>query len=168
MAAMDAAHAIKNEVPEITLGFGTVLTIEQVKAAAELGADFAVAPGCNPKVIEAAREHGLSYAPGIVTPTDIEMAIEQGCRVLKYFPAEVSGGINQLTNMGAPYQYLGLSFIPLGGLSMANASSYLESPLIAAIGGSWIANRSLIKAENWEAITKNAKEIRKLITEIRK
>ena len=114
--AMDAARAIKNEVPKINLGFGTVLTTKQVKAVTELGADFAVAPGCNPKIIEAAREHGLSFAPGIVTPTDIEMAIEQGCRILKYFPAETSGGIKHLANMVAPYQYLGLSFIPLGGL----------------------------------------------------
>ena len=103
-AAMEAARAIKTEVPEITLGFGTVLTVEQVKAAVELGADFAVAPGCNPKVISAAREHGLSFAPGVVTPTDIEMAIEQGCRVLKYFPAETAGGMKHLSSMAAPYQ----------------------------------------------------------------
>jgi 2-dehydro-3-deoxyphosphogluconate aldolase/(4S)-4-hydroxy-2-oxoglutarate aldolase len=165
--AMDAARAIKNEVPEINLGFGTVLTVQQVKAVAELGADFAVSPGCNPKVIEAAREQGLSFAPGIMTPSDIEMAIEQGCRVLKYFPAESSGGIKHLANMVAPYQYLGLKFIPLGGLSMTNAASYLESSLITAIGGSWIARRPLIQAENWEAITQNAKEIRELIKQIR-
>jgi 2-dehydro-3-deoxyphosphogluconate aldolase / (4S)-4-hydroxy-2-oxoglutarate aldolase len=166
--ALDAARAIKDEVPEMSLGFGTVLTVQQVEAVAKLGADFAVAPGCNPKVIKAARENGLSFAPGIMTPTDIEIAIEQGCRVLKYFPAETSGGLNHLTNMVAPYQYLGLKFIPLGGLSMANAASYLESPLITAIGGSWLAKRPLIQAENWAAITQNAKEIRELITIIRK
>ena len=166
--ALDAARAIKNEVPEINLGFGTVLTVKQVETVAKLGAEFAVAPGCNPKVIEAAREHGLSFAPGIMTPTDIENAIEKGCRVLKYFPAETSGGIKHLANMVAPYQYLGLKFIPLGGLSMANAASYLESPLITAIGGSWIAKQPLIMAEKWDAITQNAKEISKLITEIRR
>ncbi len=165
--ALDAACAIKNEVPEINLGFGTVLTVQQVEAVAKLGADFAVAPGCNPKVIEAAHENGLSFAPGIMTPTDIEMAIEQGCHILKYFPAESSGGMNHLVNMVAPYQYLGLKFIPLGGLSMANAASYLESPLITAIGGSWLAKRPLIQAENWEAITQNAKEIKELIKQIR-
>ena len=165
--ALDAARAIKDEVPEMNLGFGTVLTIQQVEAVAKLGADFAVAPGCNPKVIEAAREQGLSFAPGIMTPTDIEIAIEQGCRILKYFPAESSGGMNHLVNMVAPYQYLGLKFIPLGGLSMANAASYLESPLITAIGGSWLAKRPLIQAENWAAITQNAKEIKELIKQIR-
>ncbi len=103
-----------------------------------------------------------------MTPTDIETAIEQGCRVLKYFPAETSGGIKHLANMAAPYQYLDLKFIPLGGLSIANAGSYIQSSLITAIGGSWIAKRPMIQAEDWEAITNNAKQIRSLITEIRK
>lgn len=165
--AFEAIKAIQNEVPGITMGIGTVLTTKQVETIAKLGVDFAVAPGCNPKVLKAANEHGLSFAPGIMTPTDIEIAIEQGCRVIKYFPAETSGGINHLTDMVAPYKYLGLKFIPLGGLSMANAASYLESPLITAIGGSWIANRTLIQAERWDAITQNAKEINELIAEIR-
>lgn len=167
-AAWDAAKAIKEEVPEITLGFGTVLTVEQVKEAARLGADFAVAPGCNPRVIAAAQDYGLSFAPGIVTPTDIEIALEQGCRILKYFPAETSGGIKHLTNMVAPYNYLNLKFIPLGGLSLDNAATYLQSPLITAIGGSWIAKQDLIKGEQWEMITQNAKDIRELIKNIRK
>lgn len=165
--AMAAAAAIKKEVPEMTLGFGTVLTVDQVKAVADVGADFAVAPGCNPKIIAEAYKLGLSFAPGIMTPTDIEIAIEQGCRVLKYFPAETSGGMNHLENMVAPYQYLGLTFIPLGGCNMDNARSYLESPLITAIGGSWVAKRPLIQAEKWDAITANAIEIRNLIREIR-
>jgi 2-dehydro-3-deoxyphosphogluconate aldolase/(4S)-4-hydroxy-2-oxoglutarate aldolase len=105
-----------------------------------------------------------SYAdPGV-----IEMAIEQGCRILKYFPAESAGGINHLKNMVAPYQYLGLKFIPLGGLNLTNTGSYIESPLITAIGGSWIAKQELIRAEAWETITQNAKEITDLIQQIRR
>lgn len=165
--AMDAARAIKKEVPEMTLGFGTVLTTEQVKAVVDLGADFAVAPGCNPKVIVEAVKLGLPFAPGIMTPSDIEIAIEEGCRILKYFPAETSGGMDNLKNMVAPYQYLGLKFIPLGGLNIKNASAYLESPLITAIGGSWLAKSDLILAEKWDVITENAQEIRNLITNIR-
>jgi 2-dehydro-3-deoxyphosphogluconate aldolase/(4S)-4-hydroxy-2-oxoglutarate aldolase len=165
--AWDAAKAIRDEVPEITLGFGTVLTVGQAKEAASLGADFAVAPGCNPKVIAAAREYGLSFAPGIVTPSDIEIALENGCRIMKFFPAETSGGINHLTNMVAPYSYLGLKFIPLGGVSLSNAAGYLKSPLITAIGGSWVAKQDLIQGEQWETITQNALDIRKLITQIR-
>lgn len=165
--ALDAAKAIKKEVPQMTLGFGTVLTTEQVKAVVDVGADFAVAPGCNPRVMAAAYKHGLSFAPGIMTPTDIEMAIEQGCRLLKYFPAETSGGMNHLINMVNPYQYLGLKFIPLGGCNVANAPGYLQSPLIAAIGGSWIATRTLIQSENWDMITANAREIKAVIATTR-
>lgn len=166
-AALDAVKAIKKGVPEVTLGVGTVLTVDQVKAVAALGADFAVAPGCNPKVIAEAQRQELSFAPGVMTPTDIEIAIENGCRILKYFPAESSGGMKHLTNIVAPYQYLDLKFIPLGGLNIQNARAYLESPLISAIGGSWLAKRPAIQAEDWESIGTNAREISELIREIR-
>jgi len=165
--ALEAARAICGSLPEVSVGLGTVLNVEQVKAAAEIGVDFAVAPGCNPRVIAAAQEHGLSFAPGVSTPTDIEMAIQQGCRILKYFPAETSGGMKHLNSMAAPYQHLELSFIPLGGINLSNAGSYLESPKICAIGGSWIANPQLIQAGDWDAITTNAKEIRSLIKNIK-
>lgn len=166
-AALDAAAAIKKEVPEMCLGFGTLLTVDQVKAVVDAGADFAVAPGCNPKVIQEAHKHGLSFAPGIMTPTDIEMAVENGCRVIKYFPAETTGGMPHLESMVAPYGYLDIKFIPLGGCSMQNAATYLESPLITAIGGSWIAKRPLIQGEQWDTITANAKEISELIKKVR-
>lgn len=165
--ALEAARLIKKEVPEICLGFGTVLTVDQVKAVVDVGADFAVSPGCNPKIIAEARKLGLSFAPGVMTPTDIEMALEEGCRILKYFPAESSGGMNHLTNMVAPYQYLNPKFIPLGGCNLENAATYLESNLITAIGGSWVAKRPLIQSENWAEITKNATEIRTLIKKVR-
>ncbi len=166
-AALEAAKVIKKEVPQITLGFGTVLTIDQVKAVVDVGADFAVSPGCNPKIIAEAVKKGLSFAPGIMTPTDIEIAIQEGCRILKFFPAETSGGMKHLLSMSAPYNYLGLKFIPLGGCNIDNAPAYLQSDLITAIGGTWVAKRSLIQAENWTAITNNAKEIRKLIQKIK-
>ena len=160
--ALNAALAIKKEIPEMTLGIGTVLTPDQVKAIADAGVDFAVAPGCNPKVIQEAQKQGLSFAPGVMTPTDMEMAIELGCRVLKYFPAESSGGLQHLSGMAAPYRHLGITFIPLGGIHIENARTYLDSPLITAIGGSWLAKRDFIQSENWEAITRNSKEIRNL------
>lgn len=166
-AALDCAKALKKEVPEITLGFGTVLTVDQVKAVVDIGADFAVSPGCNPKIIAEAYKQGLSFAPGIMTPTDIEIATQEGCRILKFFPAATSGGIKHLESMSAPYNYLGLKFIPLGGCNMDNAPSYLQSELITAIGGTWVAKRNLIQSEDWNTITNNAKEIRDLITKIR-
>ncbi len=164
---MDAARTIKRAIPEMTLGFGTVLTEQQLKAVVDVGADFAVAPGCNPKIIAAAQQQGLSFAPGVMTPSDIEIAIEQGCRILKFFPAESSGGMKHLKSMAAPYQHLGLKFIPLGGVNMTNAASYLESPLISAVGGSWVAKRNLIQNKCWDEITRNARDIRALIKEIR-
>ena len=166
-AALDAAKAIKKEVPEISLGFGTVLTVDQVKAVVDVGADFAVSPGCNPKIISEACKQGLSFAPGIMTPTDIEIAIQEGCRILKFFPAETSGGLKHLESMSAPYNYLDLKFIPLGGCNIYNAPSYLQSDLITAIGGTWVAKRPLIQSEDWSTITNNAREIRNLITKIR-
>ncbi len=167
-AAIECIQAIQNEVPEITMGIGTVLTTKQVEAVAKLGVDFAVAPGCNATVLKAAQENGLSFAPGVMTPSEIEKALEFGCRVIKYCPAEPAGGLSFLKNMAGPYGYLGLTFIPLGGLNLNNARAYLESPLITAIGGSWIANRPLIQNEQWETITRNAQDITDLMAEIRK
>lgn len=161
--ALDAAAIIKNEFPKMTLGFGTVIGMDQVKAVVDAGADFAVAPGCNPKIIDEAYKQRLPFAPGIMTPSDIEIAVEHGCQVLKFFPAETSGGLKHLKSIVNPYQYLGLQFIPLGGCNLANAKEYLSSDLITAIGGSWIADRSLIQAENWIKITENALAITNLI-----
>ncbi|MEO1450804.1 MAG: bifunctional 4-hydroxy-2-oxoglutarate aldolase/2-dehydro-3-deoxy-phosphogluconate aldolase [Bacteroidota bacterium] len=165
--ALEAAALIKQELPEVLLGIGTVITEEQAIAVADMGVDFAVAPGCNPRIIHAARQKGLPFAPGVMTPSDIEIALEQGCRILKFFPAQTSGGMDHLKSMAGPYQYLSPKFIPLGGVNLQNARRYLESPLIAAIGGSWVAKRHLIQARDWAGITQNAREIRTLINEIK-
>ena len=164
--ALEAGKQMKTAFPEITLGYGTVLTKEQVKSVMDSGADFAVAPGCNPTIIQYAQKLGLPFAPGTMTPSDIEMAVQEGCRVLKFFPAESSGGLKHLKSMAAPYQHLGLKFIPLGGVNMDNAKAYLESPLITAVGGSWVAKREVIQSEDWSSITSKAKEIKQLIDSI--
>ncbi len=159
-AALDALRAIRRDVPEMVAGIGTILNVDQLQAAREAGAAFGVSPGCNPRLLAAAREAGFSFAPGIATPTDIEIAIEHGCRLLKFFPAEQLGGLPYLRAMAAPYAHLGLRYIPLGGLTAANAGSYLSDPLIAAIGGSWIAPREAIKARDWKTIETNARAAR--------
>lgn len=156
--AVDALAAIRREVPAMTAGIGTILTVEQVAQVKQAGAAFGVSPGCNPRVIRAAREAGLDFAPGIATPTEIEVALEHGCRLLKLFPAEPMGGLAYLKSAAAPYLHLGLQFIPLGGLSPGNARAWLADPLIAAVGGSWLAPRDLIKAGRWAEITRNAAE----------
>ncbi|MEZ5275774.1 MAG: bifunctional 4-hydroxy-2-oxoglutarate aldolase/2-dehydro-3-deoxy-phosphogluconate aldolase [Opitutaceae bacterium] len=166
-AAIEATRAIRSEVPEMLAGVGTVIRPDQIAEVARAGAAFAVAPGFNRRVMEAAIAAGMPFAPGIATPTDIESALELGCRLLKYFPAEPFGGMNTLKSMAAPYQHLGLKYIPLGGLSLKNMASYLESALIAGLGGSWLAPRDLIKAENWAAIESNARAASGVVKEIR-
>ena len=161
-AALDALKTIRREVPEMIAGIGTILTIAQLQAAREAGAAFGVSPGCNPSLLASAREAGFSFGPGIATPTDIEIALEHGCRLLKFFPAEQLGGMSYLRAMSAPYAHLKVRYIPLGGLTEANAGSYLRDPLISAIGGSWIAPRDLIKANDWGKITANARGARQL------
>lgn len=152
-AALDALKEVVRDVPEMLAGVGTILTPAQVGEVIEAGAAFGVAPGCNPRVLAAARETGLSFAPGITTATDIEIAVEHGCKVLKFFPAEPMGGLKYLKAIAAPYAHLGLKYIPLGGVNEANMTSYLSDPLIAALGGSWLAPKDIVKAGDWDAIT---------------
>ncbi len=159
-AALDALRAIRDEVPEMLAGIGTILTTAQVDEVVAAGAAFGVAPGLNRRVVEYAQEKELPFGPGIATPSDIEQGLELGCKTLKYFPAETLGGLKHLKNMSAPYQHLGIDFVPLGGLDAANMKDYLSSPLIAAIGGSWIAKRDLIAAQDWTQIEANAREAR--------
>lgn len=156
--AFECVSAIAGAGLPLTLGVGTILTPEQAREAKSRGADFGVSPGCNVRVIDAAAEVGLPFAPGIMTPSEIEQALEHGCKLMKFFPAESSGGMKHLQSMAAPYKHLGISFIPLGGLKLSNMRSYTDSPLVTAIGGSWIAPTSLIDAKDWAQIRKNAEE----------
>jgi 2-dehydro-3-deoxyphosphogluconate aldolase/(4S)-4-hydroxy-2-oxoglutarate aldolase len=151
--AIESLKRIRTELPQIIIGAGTVLTRDQLVAVREAGAVFAVAPGCNPATLRAAKEMSFPFAPGICTPTDIEIAVEHGCRLLKYFPAGTSGGLAHLAAMGAPYAHLKLRYIPLGGITVESSVEYLKSPLVAAVGGSWIAKPDAIAKKNWVEIT---------------
>ncbi len=166
-AALEALRRIRNEVPEMIAGAGTVLTPEQVDAVFEAGAEFAVAPGLNRNIIARAKQLGISFAPGVMTPSDIEAAIEMGCKIQKFFPAETTGGLKHLSSMAAPYKHLGISFIPLGGLTAQNMKTYIESPLVSAIGGSWIAKQNVIAANDWDTIAKNASEAAAIVKSVR-
>ena len=165
-AALDALRRIVAEVPEMTAGVGTILTPDQVRQAQDAGAAFGVAPGLNPRVMAAARDAGLSFAPGVATPSDIEQALEFDCRLLKFFPAEPSGGLTYLKSMAAPYAHLGLRYVPLGGVSPANLAEYVGDPLIAAVGGSWLAPRDIIAAQDWAQITEHARNAVRIIESV--
>ncbi|HNT36115.1 MAG TPA: bifunctional 4-hydroxy-2-oxoglutarate aldolase/2-dehydro-3-deoxy-phosphogluconate aldolase [bacterium] len=156
-AARDALKIVSQEFPEFALGAGTVTTLEEVETAVNCGAQFAVAPGLNPRVVKKAQELGLPFFPGVCTPTDIEMALECGCQTLKYFPAGEMGGISMLKALYGPYRHKGVRFIPTGGVSVTNLADYIKEPSVVAVGGTWIASAGLIKAKNWDEISNLAR-----------
>jgi 2-dehydro-3-deoxyphosphogluconate aldolase / (4S)-4-hydroxy-2-oxoglutarate aldolase len=162
-AALDALAAIRREVPEMLPGIGTILTPEQVAQVRAAGAAFGVAPGMNRRVVEAARAASLPVAPGIATPSELELAIELGCAEVKLFPAESLGGLEYLRSIAAPYAHLGVRFFPLGGLKLENIGPYLADPLVLAVGGSWLAPRNLIQAGDWLAIRELARCAREAV-----
>lgn len=168
-AAAEALRRVAAEVPEMLVSAGTILTIEQLRTAQDNGAAFAVAPGFNPRIVQAAAELGMPFAPGVMTPSEIENTYALGCnRLLKFFPASVAGGLSGLKTLAAPYRHLGLRFMPLGGLKPENTAEWLAEPLVAACGGSWIAPAKLITAKDWSAIAQNARLATRLLNEVRK
>lgn len=166
-AALQCLRRIREEVPEMTIGVGTILTPDQVNDAKDNGAIFGVAPGMNPRVVAEAARIGLPFAPGVCTPTDIELAIEAGCRLLKFFPSEPCGGLPYLRTISAPFMHLGVQFVPLGGVGPANAAQYLKEPSVLALGGSWLAPKDLIAKGDWAAITKLAREASDIVKQVR-
>jgi 2-dehydro-3-deoxyphosphogluconate aldolase/(4S)-4-hydroxy-2-oxoglutarate aldolase len=151
-AAAPAIRRIAAGFPEMTLGAGTLLDTDQVWRAAEAGARFAVAPGLNEKVVEAAGQAAMDMIPGIMTPSELEKALSLGCRTLKFFPAEQAGGVSMLKALEGPYGHTGMRFVPTGGINAGNLRSYLERPSVAAIGGSWMVDKKLIAARDWHQI----------------
>jgi 2-dehydro-3-deoxyphosphogluconate aldolase / (4S)-4-hydroxy-2-oxoglutarate aldolase len=166
--ALEALRRIKDSVPEMLCGIGTILTCGQIEQVLEAGAAFGVSPGLNRRIVEEALRVRLPFAPGIATPSDIEQALECGCRTIKFFPAEGCGGLSYLKSMAAPYSHLGLRYMPLGGLTAASIKPYLAEPMILALGGSWIAPRDVIRRKDWSTIEKAAREARDLVDQVRK
>ena len=166
-AAMEALKAIRQEVPEMLAGMGTILRPEQVDECQSAGAAFGVAPGINPNVVKRAKEAKFPFAPGVANPTNIEAALELGCGTLKFFPAEDSGGINYLETIAAPYEHLGVRYIPLGSVRPQNLGPYLKSPHVLAVGGSWIAPQEKIENQQWDWIKGTAQEAKKMVHSIR-
>lgn len=157
-AAAEAIRIVAREFPEFTLGAGTVTRPEEVDAAREAGAGFAVAPGCNPRIVRRAQAAGLSFFPGVCTPSDIEQALELGCTLLKFFPADAMGGLKTLKALHAPYAHRGVRFIPTGGVTAENMAEYLKSPAVAAVGGTWLATRDLVARREWEQIAERTRQ----------
>lgn len=152
-AAPEAIRRIRREFPDMLVGAGTLLDIYQVEQALEAGAKFGVSPGISESVVMKALSLDLPFMPGVMTPSDVEKGLSLGCRLLKFFPAETAGGIPMLKALAGPYGHTGVKFIPLGGVNIDNARSYLDLPMVAAIGGSWFLDRKLVAAGNWRRIS---------------
>ena len=161
-AAVEAIRRIRRALPDMLVGAGTLLSPQQVDEAVQAGARFGVAPGLHEPVVRRAAELKLPFVPGVLTPSEIEQALAWGLKLLKFFPAEPAGGVKMLKALAGPYAQTGLRFIPLGGVGPANAADYLALPQVAAVGGSWIAERSAIAARDWPTITRLAAEAVKL------
>ncbi len=157
-AAEAAIERIATRYPEILLGAGTLLENDQIKRAKNAGAVFGLAPGFNPEIVATAREIGLQFSPGVMTPSEVEGALALGCKLLKFFPAEAAGGANMLKSLAGPYAHTGVRFIPTGGVSSANLAAYLKLPVVAAIGGSWMVDKALVNEGKWAEITRITRE----------
>ncbi len=151
-AAEESIRIMASKFPELLVGAGTVLTTEQVDRAVNAGAKFIVSPGLNPKVVKYCVEKGIPVTPGTANPSDVEVAIELGLEVVKFFPAEAAGGLNMIKSMAAPYT--NMKFMPTGGINATNLTSYLDFGKIIACGGSWMVNKDMMKNGDFDGIKK--------------
>lgn len=155
-AAEESIRLMSREYPDMCVGAGTVLTIEQVDRAVNAGAGFIVSPGINPKVVEYCVKNNIPIVPGTCNPTNVETALEFGLKVVKFFPAEQAGGLNYIKAIAAPYT--GVKFMPTGGINANNVKDYLGYDRIIACGGSWMVKSDLIVAGDFDKITELTKE----------
>jgi 2-dehydro-3-deoxyphosphogluconate aldolase/(4S)-4-hydroxy-2-oxoglutarate aldolase len=166
-AARATIEAMAKQRPDMLVGSGTVLTEEQVDQSLAAGAQFALSPGIDAAVLAHAAKVGLPFAPGIMTPTDLQVALRMGCEMVKFFPAMPAGGPNMLKNIAAPYAHTGIGFNPTGGVTMDNMGDWLALPEVRAVGGTWIATRADIAAGDWDKITANAMAAAARVAELR-
>jgi len=164
-AAEEAIRRISSSLPEIIIGAGTVLSVDQANRAVSAGAQFIVSPGFNQKVVDWCLQNEIPVTPGVLTPTEIDMALDRGLKILKFFPAEAMGGIAVLKAISAPYR--GVKFIPTGGISKDNLADYLALPSVHCCGGSWLVKASLISAGKFDEITRLTQEAVAVVRRVR-
>lgn len=162
-AAARAIALIRQKLPAVAVGAGTLLTADNVHQAADAGAQFGVSPGLSESVSHAARQRQLPLFPGVITPSEVMRALDLGWKQLKFFPAEAAGGVAMLKALAGPFSHTGVKFVPTGGINTANLPAYLAVPQVAAIGGSWMAERKLVAEKAWSKITTLTAEAMKVI-----
>lgn len=155
-AAEESIRIMAEKFPEMTVGAGTVLTIDQVNRAVDAGARFIVSPGLNPRIVQYCIDRGIPVIPGCSSPSDIEQALECGLKVVKFFPAEAAGGLKYIKAVAAPYT--DVMFMPTGGINPVNVKEYLAYDRILACGGSWMVKSSLIREGVFDQITQLVKD----------
>ena len=158
-AAADSIEAVAKECPDMLVGAGTVITLEQCKNAVARGAKFIVSPGFNEEIVVWCIEHGVGVTPGCVTPTEIMQAMACGLKVVKFFPAGIYGGLSAMKALSGPFG--GVKFIPTGGINAQNIGEYIAAPFVHAVGGSWVCTKADIAAGQWGKITLLCQEARK-------
>ena len=157
--APDAIRAVAENCPDVLVGAGTIVNLDQCKLAIEMGAKFIVSPGFSDEIVGYCVANGIPVAPGCVTPTEIMGALKHGLKMVKFFPANVYGGLNALKNLAGPFQ--GLKFLPTGGVNNGNIKEFIDTPFIHAVGGSWVCPKADVLAGNWEKITQLCIDARK-------
>ena len=162
-AAAGAIAAIRREVPESVVGAGTLLTVEQLKAAKAAGATFGVAPGFDPVIMAAAKAEGLPFCPGVATASELSQALTAGCKMVKFFPAEAAGGVKMIKNLLGAFRFTGVKFMPTGGVNLSNVADYLAVPEIVCCGGTWIVPKDALAACDYAAIEKLAADAAALV-----
>ncbi len=164
-AAEESIRIMSQKFPQMLIGAGTVLTTDQVDRAVAAGAKFIVSPGLNPRIVKYCVEKNIPITPGCSSASDIEQALENGLEVVKFFPAEPAGGLPMIKALAAPY--VGVKFMPTGGINQENVKEYLKYNRILACGGSWMVKGDLIKAGDFDKITKLTKEAVEIVKESR-
>ena len=164
-AAQDGIRIISEEYPDMLVGAGTVLTIDQVERAVWAGAKFIVSPGFDPEIVDYCLKKEIPVFPGCITPSEIAQAVKRGLRTVKFFPAAQSGGVGMINALAAPY--VGLKFMPTGGVNPKNLSEYLSCKSVIACGGSWMVKGELVRAGEFDKIKEMTKEAVALVKEIR-
>ncbi len=164
-AAPEAIRILRDSFPDMIVGAGTILSISQAEQALKSGAQFIVSPGIDLSILFWCLEHNLVHFPGVVTPSEIMLALKNGLRILKFFPSEVYGGVKALIAISAPFREV--RFIPTGGIDQTNLRDYLSIPCVIACGGSWIVNKKLIRAGNFSEIARLVSEARAIARQIR-
>ena len=157
--APDAIRAVAENCPDVLVGAGTIVNLDQCKLAIEMGAKFIVSPGFSDEIVGYCVANGIPVAPGCVTPTEITAAVNMGLKVVKFFPANIYGGLDAMKTLSGPFG--GVKFLPTGGINTKNLGDYLCESFIHAVGGSWVCPKAEIAAGNWEKITSLCLEARK-------